>query len=373
MIPALRLLSAVAGVVVLAAVGTPSHASEPPPWKVSGSIEAAARYNSNLTLLSDDGPVAPKSAMLTELNGRASAVRTMGDWRLSTQFSGLANLHASHGREDWFFHRGRIGLRHPLAGGTAELTSESRFYTVPERDTFDFFRNVALLSWRRPLNDRWQVRTGYESVITRYPQSPFFDYTVHGLLAEVRTRWSMGVTTYYLVDLQRYTGEASPQDAEAEASPHDGRRLMFRAGFDWLFGGRHSLSGTYSHQEDEADLGVQQIGDIEGPDGSQDNEAEFDLIKQKVTLLYAVPLSKRLLLSTYAEWIHKDFDDEERLKQALPRRTDTLLLSATHLRIRLDHNLSLKLRYLYRGNRSSVDLLEYGNHTGSVSVEYRPR
>lgn len=346
--------------------------AESTPWKVAGSVEGAARYNSNLTLLSDDGPVAPKSAMLTQLNGRVNAGRSLQGWRLDTQLSGLANLHASHAREDWYFGRGRIGLRHALAGGTAELTSESRFYSVPRRDTFDFFRNVALLSWRRPLNDTWQIRTGYESVITRYPQSPSFDYIVHGLLAEVRTRWSLGLTTYYLVDLQRYTGEASPQDAEAEASPRDGRRLMFRAGFDWLFGGRHSLSGTYSHQEDEADLGVQQIGDIEGPDGSQDNEAEFDLIKQKATLLYAVPLSNRLLLSTYVEWIHKDFDDEERLRQALPRRTDTLLLSATHLRIRLERKLSVKLRYLYRGNRSSVDLLEYGNHVGSVSLEYRP-
>ncbi len=117
----------------------------------------------------------------------------------------------------------------------------------------------------------------------------------------------------------------------------------------------------------------QQIGDIEGPDGSQDNEAEFDLVKQKATLLYSVPLSKRVLLSTYAEWIHKDFDDEERLKQRLPRRTDTLLLTSGHLRIRLNSDLSLKLRYLYRGNRSSVDLLEYGNHIAPVGFEFRPR
>ena len=80
-----------------------------------------------------------------------------------------------------------------------------------------------------------------------------------------------------------------------------------------------------------------------------------------------------LLLSSYAEWIHKAFDDEERLKQRLPKRTDTLLLSATHLRIRLDTNLSMKLRYLYRSNRSSVDLLEYGNHILSVGLEFRPR
>jgi hypothetical protein len=57
----------------------------------------------------------------------------------------------------------------------------------------------------------------------------------------------------------------------------------------------------------------------------------------------------------------------------LPKRTDTLLLSATHLRVRLETNLSVKLRYLYRGNRSSVDLLEYGNYIISVGLEFRPR
>jgi hypothetical protein len=246
------------------------------------------------------------------------------------------------------------------------------YYTVPDRDTFDFFRNAALLLYRRPLTDRWQLRAGYESIITRYPQSRFFDYTVHGLLVELRTRWSLGLTTYYLIDLQRYAGTATPQDAEAEASPEDGERAMLRVGFDWLIGGS-SLTGTYSVQEDEGDLGVQQIGDIEGPVGSQDNEAEFDLVKRKATLLYAVPLTGRLVLSSYAEWIHKRFDDEERLKLALPRRTDTLYLTATDLRIRIDEALSLKLGYLFRGNSSSVDLLDYGNHILSAGLTYRTR
>ncbi|MBT6145092.1 MAG: hypothetical protein HOH74_06665 [Gemmatimonadetes bacterium] len=350
-----------------------ASAEERDPWRLRAAIESSAGYNSNLTLLSADGPVEPKDAFLTELNGRVSASKTIGAWRIDSQFNGLGNLHTSHTPRDWFYGRGRLGLRRPLAGGTAELTSEARYFTVPQRDTFDFLRNVALLSWRRPLNDRWQVRAGYESILTRYRQSPFFDYTVHGLLAEVRTRWSLGLTTYCLVDVQGYNGEGSPQDAEAEASPQDGQRGMVRVGFDWLFASRHALSGTFSLQQDEADLGVQQIGDIEGPDGSQDNEAEFDLIKRKASLLYTVPLTTRLLFSTYAEWIHKDFDDEERLIQSLPKRTDSLLLSSSHLRFRLDGNLSLKLRYLYRASRSSIDLLEYGNHITSVGIEFRPR
>ncbi|MFP6647409.1 MAG: hypothetical protein VCF24_28195 [Candidatus Latescibacterota bacterium] len=242
---------------------------------------------------------------------------------------------------------------------------------MPDRDTFDFFRNVALLSWRRPLSDHWQLRAGYEGILTRYPQSPSFDYSVHGLFAELRTRWSLGLTTYYLVDLQSYSGEASPQDAEAEASPQDGRRGMIRVGFDLIFAGSHSLSGTYSLQEDEADLGVQQIGDIEGPNGSQDNEAEFDLIKQKATLL-SFPLSRRLLLSTYAEWIRKDFDDEERRQQRLPKRTDTLLFSATHLRPTRrepvgEAALPVPRQPLLRRP------VEYGNHIVSVGLELRRR
>lgn len=340
-------------------------------WRWQGNVEGFGKYNSNLTLLSADGPLDAKDAFLTGLSGRLSGSRSLGAWRLDTQLAGITNLHTEHAEEDWHFARGRAGLRHPLAGGTVELSNEARYYTVPDRDTFDFLRNFALLSWRRPLSERWQLRGGYESILTRYTQSRDFDYTVHGVLLELRTRWSLGFTTHYLVDLQRYHGEATPQDVEAEASPQDGNRAMARAGFDWLFAGRHSLSGTYSLQADEADLGVQQIGDFEGPGGSQDIEAEFDLVKHKATLLYSFAFSRRLLLSSYAEWIRKRFDAEERHKRQLPKRADSLLLTATHLRLRLDERLSLKLRYLYRGNRSSVDLLDYGNHIFAVGLELR--
>ncbi|MFP6647410.1 MAG: hypothetical protein VCF24_28200 [Candidatus Latescibacterota bacterium] len=92
---------------------------------MAGALEGSARYNSNLTLLSADGPVEPKSAFLTEFNGRLSASRTLGAWRGDSQVNGLANVHASHSRENWFFSRGRVGLRRPAAGGTAELTNET--------------------------------------------------------------------------------------------------------------------------------------------------------------------------------------------------------------------------------------------------------
>lgn len=348
-----------------------ASATDTSPWTVRGALESSLRYNSNLTLVSNDAPVDAKSSAGTELNGRLSASRRFGAWRLTSQLNSLANVHADHREEDWFFQRGRLSLRRPLRGGTLEVTDEIRHFTVPDRNTFDFTRNIALVSWRRPLDDRWQIRAGYEGLITRYPQSPFFDYNVHGVNVEARARWSLAFTTYALLSAQIYAGEASPQNAEAEASPKDGSRRSLRLGFDWLFGGRHSLSGTASVQGDEADLGVQQIGDIEGPESSQDNEAEFDLIKYKATLLYSVPLSKQWLLSSYAEWIRKAFEDEERLELQLPRRTDTLLLSATHLRYRVRDSLFVKLRYLFRTNRSSVNLLDYDNHVVSAGLEVR--
>ena len=92
MTPNLRLL--LAATVVSSTLHTVAAGADPK-WTVAGALEGSARYNSNLTLLSADGPVEPKSAFLTEFNGRLSASRTLGAWRGDSQVNGLANVHAS--------------------------------------------------------------------------------------------------------------------------------------------------------------------------------------------------------------------------------------------------------------------------------------
>jgi len=332
-------------------------------WRADG--EAFLKYNTNLSLADGDS-IGARDAPLSELNGSIGLAGTIGGFRLDSEISGLANLHAAHRDEDWFFTRSRLGLRRPLGPGTAELSDEARYYTVPDQDAFDFIRNVAQLAYRLPLPLSLEVRGGYANIRARYLQSPEFDYTVHGANVVVRRRWSDDLSTWAQLDVQSYTGTSTPR--EIDGSPRDGQRLGLRLGMDGLFGNRHSLSATYAFQTDEADLGVKQIGDPENPESTQDIEAEFDLRKHKATVLYAVPLNRRWLLSSYNEWIGKLFDDEFDVQDPFQGRTDDLLLSSTHLRYRLDERWSLKLRYLLRVSDSSYAPGDYVGHLISVGV-----
>ena len=243
---------------------------EAPAWRWRANGEAALKHNSNLTL-TDGRDSEALSAALVELNGGAKGTGTVRGWRLDTQLSGLGNVHADHGEEDWFFARGRGGLRRAAGSGAVELSTEARYYTVPDQDTFDFLRNVAQAAYLLSLGEKWQARAGYANVLARYTQSPEFDYAVHGALFELRRRWSYDLNAYAQLDVQSYTGTSTPR--EVQGSPRDGQRYGVRLGLDGLFCGRHSLSVTYSFQSDEADLGVKQIGDPEIPENTQDIEA----------------------------------------------------------------------------------------------------
>ena len=116
---------------------------------------------------------------------------------------------------------------------------------------------------------------------------------------------------------------------------------------------------------------MQQIGDFEGNENSQDSEAEFDLSKHKVTLLYSRRISRQLTLSSYAEFIHKKFHSEDDPPIPRKKRTDSLYLSSTHLKIRWSRDLAFKLRYLFRANQSSVNSQDYRDHIVFVGPEYR--
>jgi hypothetical protein len=353
------------------------------------SVEAAMKYNSNLDLANSDRVGDLKDSFISELTGRAELKRRLADnWAAEAQLSSLANLHRDYAEENWYFSRGRAALRRRTDAGAVELSSEMRYFTVPDGDDFDFLRNVALATYRHRLSPLLHIRGGYENIVTRYPNSRTFDYTVNGAFVELRHRWSFDLSTYYQLDLQVYKGSASPQDAQDQvSSPEEGRRQTVRLGFDWVFRGTQALSGTYSAQVDKAELGVNEIGDFEGHEGSQDSEAEFDLLKQKATLLYSVPLSRRLVLSIYNEVIHKTFDDQELEfededgHEVEPEgdptiiqegRADLLFLSSSYLRVKIRPRLSLKVRYLFRMNASSEGDRDYTNHILSVGLDFKP-
>ncbi len=355
--------------VVAAICWMPPNAGAETDWQVRADGELSLKHNSNLTLV-DDKTFYTKDDLLTELDGSLGARGTLGGWRVDSQVSGVANLHREFDQENWYFGRSRVGLRRGLGAGTAEISNEARYYTLPDQDDFDFLRNVLQLAYRHALaDDRWQLRGGYANIHTRYPNRSVFNYTVHGLLLEARRRWGYDLTGYGQLDLQRYIGTATP--AEVVASPRDGQRLGLRLGMDGLFAGRHSVSVIYTFQSDEADLGLKRIGDPENPESTQDIEAEFDLDKHKVTLHYGVPIGRHWLVSSYTEWIKKGFDDEIDVADPFRGRRDTLLLSALHLRYRINRIWSVKLRYLYRSNDSSIARADYKAHLISLGLHWQ--
>ena len=53
------------------------------------------------------------------------------------------------------------------------------------------------------------------------------------------------------------------------------------------------------------------------------------------------------------------------------KRTDALSLSSTHLKFRWSGDLSFEIRYLFRANRSSLDIQDYRDHIIFVGPKYR--
>jgi hypothetical protein len=280
----------------------------------------------------------------------------------------VGTLYPSRTEADWVFSRVGLTLRRHLGAGQIELTQQGRHYTRYRRDDFDFLRTLTAASYRRPLARAWEGALGLERLQTIYPEARKFDYMVGGLFVELRHQRSAGLSVYAQVDLQHYDGTATPEDTDPVRSPNGGTRISGKAGFDWLPANGHALSGTYVVQDDRAELGVGQIGGYEGHEESQDSDAEFDLVKHKATLLYALPLAPGLSASSYTELIFKNVDgrDDEPVPQA--ERQDLLWLSASELRVRLRPGLDLRLRYLVRGTESTREVREYVDHVLSVGL-----
>ena len=362
--------------VVLAALAAPAHGEETDSeaFALSGTLGLYGKYNSNLNLDETGG----KSALLAEPN---ATLRLSGTWDprwwLDLEYAGQGDFHARHGGENWYFNRAGLALSRFIGPHSLNFSSQLRHFTEPGDDRHDFLRHTGILSYRHRFSERWQGRAGYENILTRYPETPSLDYTVHGLFAELRTAWTPRLTTYYLADLQYYRGTADPQENNPNASPEEGNRTTFKVGFDWVTSTRGLLSGTYTFQDDQSDTadGAQQIGDFEGYEGSQDIDAEFDLRKHKATLLYSQRWGRRFTFAAYSEWIRKGFDqtieiefeeengdDEEEIKLPGERRTNTLFLSSVFLKTQLNDRWRIKLRYLFRLQRSSAPGQDYTDH-----------
>ena len=341
--------------------------------KISGTVALWGKYNSNLTLI-DEGKteLAKKSSFIAEPNADLRLAKGWGTvWWLDASITGHANFHQSHRKENWYFNRTHISLVRDLGSNALHLTSEVRYFTVPDEDRFDFFRHTGIASYKRTLSPLWQMQVGYESITTQYPETFGLDYGVHGAFVEASNTWSFNFSSYYSYELQLYDGAANPEDEDPDARPDEGSRHTLRTGFDWLVSARRALSATYMLQIDNSEFEFVQIGDFEGDEGSQENEAEFDLAKQKLTLLYTHKLNDKLSASAYEEWIHKKWDGDEEASDLEEReRSDNLFLSSAFVTYKWDSDFHLKLRYLFRMNASSSDVHDYVDHIIFVGPEY---
>ncbi|NKB70498.1 MAG: hypothetical protein GKR89_25800 [Candidatus Latescibacteria bacterium] len=389
------------GLVLLWGTCLPLLAQADPPksWRLDGAVGLRAKYNSNLDLREGQTRDSAIGEAVADIDlGRNWQQR----WWLDLAFSSRADFHADQPDDNWYFNRGHLALARTQGANTYALSSEWRHFTVPGADTFDFIRHTGLLTYKRDLDQRWQIQLGYQNINTQYLESPDLDYVVNGGLLQIRTRWTPFFSTYFAYDTQYYKGNADPQNDILLASPDEGKRQTGRFGFDWLISPRHILSGTGTVQTDATETGLQEIGEFEGFEDSLEDDAEFDFFKLKSTLLYTFRPTNRLTLTAYQEWIYRDFEDEIKVElidgeqddenddidiDDLPvgaeeardedefylpfkGRSDASLLSSLYGKYRWTDSLALKFRYLLRVNRSSAAGLDYIDHIVFFGPEY---
>ena len=344
------------------------------PYQFDGTIGVYAKYNSNLELVDESSTgIDQKDAFIAEPTADLHLAKSWGtDWWLDLAYTGHANFHGEHTDENWYFNRTHLSLVHKIGRHALNLTSELRHFTEPRDERYDFFRHTGILSYRRTLTPLWELRLGYESIITRYPETRSLNYSVNGAFVEARNTWDFNLSTYYSYDLQLYGGTADRRENLPDLVPDDGSRHTLRTGFDWLFPPRHALSGTYMLQIDRTESEFELlIPEHEGQEGTQYIDAEFDLVKHKATLLYSHRFTNRVTLSLYEEWIRKRWDDQDELQVPREDRTDNLLLSSALVKVRWTDTLRIRFRYLYRANASSADIKDYRDHVVFVGPEWR--
>ena len=341
--------------------------------RLSGTLGLYAKHNSNLTLVDEKSTgLDQKDAFIGAPEADLRLSKAWGaDWWLDLALPGQADWHTEHAEENWFLNRAQFSLGRALGEDSVNLSSEIRYFSVPAGDQFGVVRHTGLLTYRKVISPLWQLRVGCDNIATRYPRNKSFDYSMIGFYAELRNTWNLDFSTYYTCDFQAYRGSFDPRENNPNSSPDEGGRYTGECGFDWLISGAQALSGTYLLQLDVSEMGVHQIGDFSGSEETQDSEAEFDLSKHKVTLLYSRRINRKLTLSSYAEWIRKKFHGEDDLPLLRKGRIDALFLSSTHLKIRWSQDLCFRIRYLFRTNQSSLDSQDYRDHILFLGPEYR--
>lgn len=363
--------------------------------QLNGSIGFNAKYNSNIELIDEQSTgVVRKDAFIGEPKAQLNLAKSWGpQWWLDLKLSSQANLHQSHAEENWYFNRGHLSIGRVFGEHAVNISSEIRHFTEPDNNRYDFTRHTGILSYKHALSALWQLRAGYQNIITRYPQTSSLSYTVNGGFLEVRNTWNFNLSSYYSLDLQFYRGTSDPQAGGPLAQPDEGWRQTVRGGFDWLLFNRHLLSGTYMFQNDQSEVEVRKIGNFVGHEDTQDNDAEFDLQKQKATLLYSHRFSKRVSLSLYQELIHKRWSDavrvfeEDQKKEESENeenddelrndstfstaRTDWLLLSSAFLKYKWQDDIQIRLRYLFRMNNSTSAPSDYRDHIFFIGPEFQ--
>lgn len=378
----MRAMRTVAIGVLLLTLGLPIFglAEEETPKIWSGQVSAAAKYESNVDLLSDDIPEESPDFEKIDSARVVEVVAAVGyrsswtsPWHLEASLLGLCDVFVESISDTWAV--GRADLTTGVSFGANEfgVSSEARYFTEPDDSEFDNLRNNASTYYRRYLSDVWQIGVGYKNVVHVFPDSAVFNNGAHGGYGEIRSNWTPGFSTYGRYEGLYFQGRGEMDDEGRLGAPSRVVRHSGEAGFEAYFASRHALIGAYSYFTDDAeDDGASQIGEIQAEAENLESEAEFDLSRHKATMLYSVRLGERFALSFYNELQAKSFNQPILdVDRKVRDRDDFLWLTSTWLKARLTGELYGTARYLYRMNESSTRRFEFEDHIGLAGMEFR--
>lgn len=360
-----------------------SPCEEDEPGKVvSGKMSIAAKYDTNVDLVSDDSNLPDEEGEVSKVedafvNEVSFTLRFSPDWdsswHLELELFEVTNFYVGMIGDTWGIGRGNLYASYVFGPNTISFLEEARYFSEPDDKELDNFRNTASIIFQRILSPLWQARVGYENVLRLFPESPFFDYDIHGVFGEVRNTWRPSFSTYYRYGYQTYGGRGHAAPEDSLGMPGSGRRQTGEIGFEGFFARRNSLIGSYAFDRDRSSGdGIRQIGQIRGEQENLELDAEFNVDRHRGMLLFSRRAHDRITFSLYAELIHKKFParagvDEDETRE----RKDVMFLASTWITARLHGGFYCKARYFYRMNDSTMDLESFQDHILSLGLEYR--
>lgn len=339
------------------------------------SVGIAAKYDSNLELTNKEVTGEDlKDSLGWEMTANLGLEKKFGqNWWLDADLFTIANWYLER-EESWYFGKGSCYVGHSIGDHMVSVFDQIRYFVLSnetEANEFDFVRNTAIVAYQYALSPFWQLRTGYENLLTFYPGFSFYNYLVNGGFVELRNVWTLTFSTYVTYDFQVYqrdfTNAEHPDGDAGLGFKHTGK-----VGFEGFFLKKNVLIGTYTFQIDRSlSEGVSQVEAFEGEEESLDVEAEFNYLKHKGTLLYSHRFNDRLSLSFSEELIYKRFvEGEEDLLEWEFLRSDILVLSSIFLKVGLFEHWSAKAKYLFRMGESSVHANDFYDHLVYLGIQY---